>query len=101
MTVKRTTSERKAYRRYAILSWHKQGGRCWICREELPYDEITADHVIALKDGGSSHASNIRAAHGKCNSGRHDKPPHHHRHIKAWRFFRKYGRPYEEYGGSP
>ena len=53
---------------------------CWIC-ENPPwpddinpatgaYDPITADHIVEVAAGGSSHRDNLRMAHRSCNSRR-------------------------------
>lgn len=55
----------------------RDGWVCWICSGPIdpalrsPHRSSgTADHVVAIVDGGSDHDDNLRAAHFGCNSGR-------------------------------
>lgn len=48
--------------------WIQQGRRCYYCKCILAKHEITADHVIPLKDTQGYHSSkNIVVACKKCN----------------------------------
>jgi 5-methylcytosine-specific restriction endonuclease McrA len=45
--------------------------RCWLCGEPArPDDPLVADHVVPRAAGGETTRSNLRAAHGSCNSRR-------------------------------
>jgi 5-methylcytosine-specific restriction endonuclease McrA len=44
---------------------------CWLCGQPArPGDPLTVDHVLPLALGGTSHRTNLRAAHSSCNSSR-------------------------------
>lgn len=44
---------------------------CWICHKPGTDDDpLTADHLLALHNGGHHTAGNYRAAHRSCNSRR-------------------------------
>jgi 5-methylcytosine-specific restriction endonuclease McrA len=44
---------------------------CWLCGlPARPGDPLTVDHVLPLALGGTSHRTNLRAAHASCNSSR-------------------------------
>ena len=45
-------------------------GICWLCGGP---GATSADHVIALADGGSNFPSNLRAAHPHCNYAKNAK----------------------------
>lgn len=50
--------------------WEREGGRCHICGERVPYEKATLDHLIPLSKGGEHSYLNVRIAHGPCNSRR-------------------------------
>lgn len=67
--------------RAAVGRWRRicerDGWKCWICEGDInpsliaPHRQSgTADHVIAVADGGSDSDDNLRAAHFRCNSKR-------------------------------
>lgn len=56
---------RKVYR---VDSWRGSGGRCCYCREPVARHEITADHCVSRKAGGTTSRENIKAACMSCNS---------------------------------
>jgi hypothetical protein len=67
----------KAIKGRWIVVCERDGWTCWICGDgierDLPTNHRmagTADHVIALKDGGSDEDDNLKAAHRSCNSRR-------------------------------
>jgi 5-methylcytosine-specific restriction protein A len=64
-TTERGLGWRYQQKRARILA--RDRGICWICG--LPA-ATTIDHVIPRARGGSSDDDNLRAAHGRCNSGR-------------------------------
>jgi 5-methylcytosine-specific restriction endonuclease McrA len=44
---------------------------CWLCGEAgTPDDPLTADHLVAVTDNGTSQRMNLRAAHRSCNGRR-------------------------------
>jgi hypothetical protein len=45
----------------------RQKGLCWFCNEKMGYD-CTREHLHPKARGGTNAMSNIRAAHGDCNS---------------------------------
>lgn len=49
-----------------------QGGLCFYCSYPMGKD-ITAEHLVARKDGGKDKQGNIVAAHYRCNADRHAK----------------------------
>lgn len=48
-------------------AWTEQNGRCAYCLSVLTRDRVTDDHVLARKNGGTDHKSNIKAACKPCN----------------------------------
>jgi hypothetical protein len=46
------------------------GEACVLCHKPCqPGQKITAEHLTALRDGGTSVMSNLGPAHSKCNTG--------------------------------
>lgn len=45
-------------------------GKCWLCKQEVPIQRATRDHVWPLSFGGPNDNYNIRLAHKECNEGR-------------------------------
>jgi hypothetical protein len=45
----------------------EQQGKCWFCGEDMGAD-CTREHLLARSLGGGNERSNLRAAHGECNS---------------------------------
>lgn len=56
------------------LQLRSQKGICWWCSKPMGED-ITIDHVIALKRGGKHDPRNIVLCHLKCNCSKNDKLP--------------------------
>lgn len=48
----------------------RDGTLCWLCNAFMPKNDRTRDHVIPRSKGGSNKLSNLRLAHGFCNSKR-------------------------------
>ena len=48
--------------------YDRDGGRCHICGDRVSPTEFVLDHLIPLAHGGPHVASNLRVAHGLCNS---------------------------------
>jgi 5-methylcytosine-specific restriction endonuclease McrA len=46
----------------------RDGQDCHICGEWVSIHDLTLDHIIPLKKGGTHTADNIRVAHRSCNS---------------------------------
>jgi len=51
----------------------EQGHNCWICGKYMIAADVTIDHVIELRNGGTSDLSNLRLAHKICNLKRSNK----------------------------
>jgi len=50
-------------------AYARQDGRCYHCKEAVPFEEITGDHYpIPWYAGGKTRADNIVAACAKCNA---------------------------------
>jgi len=57
--------------------YHQRRGICEICRESVPFDKFTVDHIRPLSKGGAHAAWNIQIAHASCNTRKNAKlPPH-------------------------
>lgn len=50
----------------------KQGGDCYYCKKEFPYDEITRDHFLPVSEGNTLVNNKVFACR-KCNSLKGDK----------------------------
>jgi 5-methylcytosine-specific restriction endonuclease McrA len=68
----------RADRRLAI--YLRDGFRCLVCMEELEGKpgQLTLDHVVGRKLGGSHHEKNLYTCCRSCNSQRQDRP------LKTW-----------------
>jgi 5-methylcytosine-specific restriction endonuclease McrA len=77
-------------------AFKRQNGLCYWCGKEMIYhgggelpkpwnhpNMCTADHLVRSADGGKTITGNIVAACQKCNSTRHNRTIHHHRHNKS------------------
>lgn len=65
---KRITGPR--WQRIVAFIVGRDGGRCWLCGKP---GATSADHVIALADGGDNSPGNLRAAHPRCNYAKNGK----------------------------
>ena len=68
----------------------RDGNNCWLCGEpmlpisdecfrpggSIPDRAPTVDHVVERRNGGTSHLSNLRAAHRACNNERDSRHAH-------------------------
>lgn len=45
----------------------RDGTECYLCKEQMPPDDMTIDHVEPLSKGGRDNISNWRLVHSKCN----------------------------------
>ena len=60
--------EDKIPKHVRLRLWRERPHICWICGK--PIETITnmhVDHIITLRDGGSSDESNLQLAHAACN----------------------------------
>lgn len=95
---------RKVYREDA---WRKQGRVCAYCLEPLKRDQVTADHVKPIKQGGQTSAKNIKACCSPCNSAKGSWPENkfkrairnpvgfdmgHHSFKRQMKIYRAHGR---------
>ena len=44
---------------------------CWVCGQHVTFEAATLEHILALSEGGSSHAENLAISHEVCNGQRH------------------------------
>ena len=71
-------------RKYRILRkaiLQRDGFICWLCGNR---GADTVDHVTPRCKGGTNDPHNLRAAHGKCNSGRRERPPAFAVNSRSW-----------------
>ena len=61
-------SERYRGQRFRARILHREGNRCFYCRQVLPPDAWVLDHVVPVCDGGDSTSSNLVASCFSCNS---------------------------------
>jgi hypothetical protein len=63
-------AEYRRNRRVVIeITWNQQLP-CYLCHQIfLRKSDITCEHKIALRDGGSNDLSNLAGAHASCNKG--------------------------------
>ena len=54
------------------LNWlyRKYRGVCWICRQFVPRDQASRDHLLPKSLGGTYEKANMALAHKVCNSKR-------------------------------
>lgn len=50
----------------------KQGGGCYYCKKDFPYEEITRDHFLPISEGNTLVNNKVFACR-KCNSLKGDK----------------------------
>lgn len=61
--------------RAAVIA--RDGSLCFYCLIDLEERDVTMDHIVSKKRGGTGVASNLRVACGPCNSSKsanHDWP---------------------------
>ena len=56
------------YRTHRHTLYGKQEGRCTGCRMHFPFRNLTVDHIVPKKKGGSDHLANLQLLCGACNS---------------------------------
>ena len=57
-------------RSYRQRIFERDGWICWICGEVVEPEDATLDHVVPVSLGGAHTPTNVRLAHGVCNSRR-------------------------------
>lgn len=45
----------------------RDGSLCFYCRDPIPDDEFSIEHLVARAHGGPNHLSNMVLAHRRCN----------------------------------
>lgn len=45
----------------------RDGKKCFFCEADLPFEELTIEHLVAVKYGGPDHDSNLCLACQPCN----------------------------------
>jgi 5-methylcytosine-specific restriction endonuclease McrA len=63
----RSREDKLFARAFKIDDWSARGNRCRYCLERIPLEAVTADHVRAKSEGGTTQRENIRAACARCN----------------------------------
>lgn len=53
---------------YRADAYRRQGGKCCYCREPMTRETVSADHVVARRNGGITSRENIKAACKDCNA---------------------------------
>lgn len=48
--------------------YHRDNGRCYICDEEVGFEDMHLDHVVPLARGGHNRPDNLRVACQMCNT---------------------------------
>ncbi len=66
-------SDQKLRRRLAL--WQAGKRKCWICRRQIAFSEMTLDHVMPKSKGGTDALANLRPAHRHCNELKGDDVP--------------------------
>jgi len=52
---------------HRIVVWEHDGGRCYLCGDEVSFYAMHVDHVIPISKGGLHSYENVRATHADCN----------------------------------
>lgn len=72
MGLTRTPRGHTAERKQALLA--RDGRYCFYCRQEMPNDDITIEHLIPLDKRGPDHEGNMVLAHARCNQAASNLP---------------------------
>ena len=64
----------KNYRTHKHELYGEQEGRCAGCTVHFEFRNLTIDHLIPRKKGGTDHKSNLQLLCGHCNSIKGDRP---------------------------
>jgi hypothetical protein len=57
-----------ALQRLRIRLWQKYEYTCQICKKYVGLDDMTLDHIIPKRRGGTNATSNLQPTHTQCNS---------------------------------
>ena len=76
--------ELKRIKRYREHWYRVQGALCWWCKNPVPPERMTAEHMIERSKGGKTTRENIRMACPDCNW-RRSNGYQHNSHVKAYR----------------
>lgn len=68
-------SGRNEVKRFMILALKHPYSICKECHKRFKTSELTVDHIIPLKQGGSNHAYNLQLLCKRCNSSKRDNIP--------------------------
>lgn len=49
------------------IVYDRDGGRCYLCKNDVPFAAMHLDHVIPLAKGGEHSYANCRTACSDCN----------------------------------
>jgi hypothetical protein len=74
---RRRAARMKAARRAPVdrvAIFERDGWLCGICGEPVRREDATLDHIVPIARGGTHEPSNVRLAHGLCNSRRGARP---------------------------
>jgi hypothetical protein len=69
----RTTGPHEVFSLLEIAD--RDGWRCHLCREMVPKEEATLDHLVPVVAGGLHLRVNVAIAHHRCNSRRNARGP--------------------------
>lgn len=50
------------------MLYERDGGKCYLCEQDVTLEAMHLDHVLPLSRGGSHTADNLRVACGRCNT---------------------------------
>lgn len=65
---RRRIGKRSGYSRYKPLLVQMQKGLCGLCGRVLPEDmSVEVDHIVRVRNGGTSAIDNLQAVHRSCN----------------------------------
>ena len=64
----------KDYRTHKHVLYGEQMGHCAGCRSHFEFRNLTTDHIIPRKRGGTDHKDNLQLLCGHCNSVKGDRP---------------------------
>jgi hypothetical protein len=65
---------REAYGKYKPALLIRDGRCCFYCFQDMPNDDMTVEHLIALDKGGPNTMENMVLAHGQCNKNADNLP---------------------------
>jgi hypothetical protein len=68
-----TDSQKKRASRVRTLR-SRDGSECFYCGVEMESEDITLEHLLSVKDGGTSNLANLVLTHRRCNEMAADLP---------------------------